>query len=411
MRGFQWNTFRKKKLVIIKFSLLLIIPITLHNTFLIDNPTLNTAFLFDSLNLVLIFISISIGYLTICAFDRQKFFLFLITIIRLVFFLRQTVLILYIRYEIVILPLIALIILEGWYSERLYATLVILAYTLIFRLPGIVVILIFDGSWIRNILLTSTNNFINFWLALMFLVKLPIWGVHYWLPLAHVEAPTSGRIILAGILLKLGGYGLIRFNVLISTKFIIFLITGLVISTLACCLQLDIKRTIAYSSVSHIILIPILLTQNTDTSFKIINIILFSHGFSSMALFYLVGIIYKCTNTRNLLLLKGLFYTHPTLVFVFIIFLIMRVNMPPFIGFVREVFRFLCILTISNFFIIPIVIYFILRLVYITNIFSTILLPSIKSSVTYSIARIKENILLFWIFRLNITFIFLLEIF
>jgi len=169
---------------------------------------------------------------------------------------------------------------------------------------------------------------------------------------------------------------------------------GIILSTFACCFQLDIKRIIAYSSVSHIILIPLLLTHNRTTSTSLINIIIFSHGFSSAALFFLVGIIYKCSNTRNLLLLKGLFYTHPNIVFIFIVCLIMGCNIPPFLGFFREVFSFLCLLQLTKLMIIPIIVYFILSIVYIMNIFSTILLHTNHIPSTHEVITVKETSLL-----------------
>jgi len=371
----------------------------------------NQIFLFDNLSLVIILFTTSLIYLTICAFPNQQQFIFGIFFCCMIFFTCKLILIVYMRYEIVILPLIALVIAKGWYRERLYATLVIMGYTLLFSLPGIVVILLFQGSWARKIPFTDTNELINFWLALIFLVKLPIWGLHYWLPLAHVEAPTAGRILLAGILLKLGGYGLIRFSVRIGKEWLIFFVAGILLRTLACCAQLDIKRTIAYSSVSHIIIIPILLIHNSALGKRLINIIIFSHGFSRAALFFLVGIIYKCTNTRNLILLKGLFYTHPNLVFFFTICILIGCNIPPFIGFFREVLGFLCILQLSPYLILPVVLYFILRLVYIVNILSTILLRTNHRPSTLEIIDCKENMLITWIILINSILLLRLEIF
>jgi len=356
-------------------------------------------------------LTVAVTLITILSAPSHSNFLFGIYLFSFIFFTSQAVIFIYIRYEIVMLPLIALILVNGWYRERLYASLVILRYTLLFSLPGIAVILLFQGSWIRKLPLIATSELINFWLALIFIVKLPIWGLHYWLPLAHVEAPTSGRIMLAGILLKLGGYGLVRFNVFVSKKILLFFILGIILATLACCLQLDIKRTIAYSSVSHMIIIPLLLIHNRNLGLSLINIVIFSHGFSSAALFILVGVIYKCTNTRNLILLKGLFYSHPTLVFTFILTLVIRANIPPFIGFFREVFSFLCILQLTSLTIFPIILYFILSLIYIINIFSTMLLTSSNIPVNYEVTSVKESILLIWLILSNIILLPRLEIF
>jgi len=249
------------------------------------------------------------------------------------------------HFEVCLLSsLIILIIIKGWYRERLYARLVIFIYTLLFRLPRLLIILMIKNYWIRIIINFNINSYINFWIILIFIVKLPIWGLHYWLPLAHVEAPTSGRIILAGILLKLGGYGLIRFNIYISNYLLTFFIYGLLIRRIICYLQLDIKRIIAYSRVSHIILIPFIIINNNFIRFKIINIIIFCHGFSRIILFYWIGLIYKIINTRNLLILKGLFYNYPQIIIIYIFIIIININIPPFMGYFREIFRFIIIL-------------------------------------------------------------------
>lgn len=225
-----------------------------------------------------------------------------------------------------------------------------------------------------------------------------------------MEALTRGSIVLAGILLKLGGYGLIRFNVFIDKNILIFFVYGLLIRTISCCIQLDIKRIIAYSSVSHIILILFLIINNRILSFKIINIIMFSHAFSRMILFYWVGLVYKCIHTRNLILLKGIFYNYLQLVFIFIIMIIININILLFIGYFREILGFYRIIQFRNYIILILILYFIFSIVYIINILSIIFLYN-KNNYSFYIVRIKENILIFYIVILNIIFIFKIEIF
>lgn len=155
---------------------------------------------------------------------------------------------------------------------------------------------------------------------LTFAVKLPIYGLHFWLPIAHVEAPTFGSIILAGILLKLGGVGLIRCLDLIDLSvmreyLISYFIVFLCYVTLVCLFQSDFKRLVAYSSVSHIIALPILLFSNNIMSIKSIVMLMLFHGLRSPILFMLVGVIYSMFSSRQLIIIRGLLLTSPLLLF------------------------------------------------------------------------------------------------
>jgi len=217
-------------------------------------------------------------------------------------------------------------------------------------------------------------------------------------------------MVLAGILLKLGGYGLIRFNTFIDRGTVIFFTYGLLIRTISCCIQLDIKRVIAYSRISHIILIPFLIIGNSEMRSKIINIIIFSHAFSRIVLFFWVGLVYKCLHTRNLLLLKGIIYNHSYLVVIFIVITIINLNIPPFTGYFSEVFRFLNILQLSTFISVVLIVYFILRIVYIINILSIMLLHNSNDYSAYVIS-VKEKILITYMFILSRIPTFKIEIF
>jgi len=161
---------------------------------------------------------------------------------------------------------------------------------------------------------------------------------------AHVEAPTFGRIILAGILLKLGGVGLIKINFLLGLKrlqeFRVFFLWAFIYRRILCFLQTDFKKVIAFSRIFHIRTLPLLVSLNTIFAEKAIILIIVLHGLISPALFLLVGVRYSLIETRNLTLIRSLFYTVPTLTFLARILFIATLPAPPFYSFVREIFLF-----------------------------------------------------------------------
>ena len=172
----------------------------------------------------------------------------------------------YFLFELSLIPIFLIIIGWGYQPERLTAGKSIFLYTACASLPLLVLLILMSsnnpnvyGLFVHSIFYCSLNsNILSLFLILAFLVKFPLFGVHLWLPKAHVEAPVSGSIILAGILLKLGGFGVYRLSgVLSSINFILFITSsfGLVggrVIALACVQQTDIKVLIAYSSVGHI---------------------------------------------------------------------------------------------------------------------------------------------------------------
>jgi NADH:ubiquinone oxidoreductase subunit 4 (subunit M) len=195
-----------------------------------------------------------------------------------------------------------------------------------------------------------------------FSVKLPVYGLHFWLPIAHVEAPTFGSIILAGVLLKLGGVGLLRslplFRLLDCFCYLLsYFMLALVTVTLVCCFQSDMKRLIAYSSVRHIIVLPPLLIMRTSSSLSGVIIIMLIHGVASPLLFMLVGIIYSLFSTRQLVFVRGLLVTSPLVSFVCVLSFLFTLSAPPFPSFVAEMaFIFTAILT--SYYFIPFVLVF-----------------------------------------------------
>ena len=205
-----------------------------------------------------------------------------------------------------------------------------------------------------------------------FAVKLPIYGFHFWLPMAHVEAPTFGSMILAGVLLKLGGIGLLRLSPilslsLLSTLILSYLMFGLAFVTLICCFQSDLKRLVAYSSVSHIMAIPFLLLSNSSMAFKACTMLIFFHGLSSPLLFICVGVVYSIFSTRQLALLRGVVVFSPLFSFILILSFIFTISTPPFPSYVSEVLFLIFSYSLTSYVILPVFIFTFFSLVYNLN--------------------------------------------
>ncbi|MDB5707350.1 MAG: NADH-quinone oxidoreductase chain 13, partial [Sphingomonas bacterium] len=184
------------------------------------------------------------------------------------------------------------------------------------------------------------------WLAFFasFAVKMPMWPVHTWLPDAHVQAPTAGSVILAGVLLKLGGYGFLRFSLPMfpeaSAQFT-WLIFGLsaiavIYTSLVALVQSDMKKLIAYSSVAHMAIVTIGLFAFNRQGIEGAMIVMLSHGLVSAALFLCVGVIYDRLHTREINRYGGLAINMPKYALLFMLFTMASVGLPGTSGFVGE---------------------------------------------------------------------------
>nr|YP_009714555.1 NADH dehydrogenase subunit 4 [Sterna paradisaea]QGK86762.1 NADH dehydrogenase subunit 4 [Sterna paradisaea] len=230
----------------------------------------------------------------------------------------------YISFEATLIPTLILITRWGNQPERLSAGIYLLFYTLISSLPLLVAILYLhtQTGTLHLMLLGLTHPILTAsWTGLLsslallmaFMVKAPLYGLHLWLPKAHVEAPIAGSMLLAALLLKLGGYGIMRLTMLMAPvsnnlhyPFLTLALWGALMTSSICLRQTDLKSLIAYSSVSHMGLVIAASMIQTHWSFSGAMILMISHGLTSSMLFCLANTNYERTHSRILLLTRGL---------------------------------------------------------------------------------------------------------
>nr|BBM34884.1 NADH dehydrogenase subunit 4 [Liparis ochotensis] len=253
----------------------------------------------------------------------------------------------YIMFEATLIPTLILITRWGSQAERLNAGVYFLFYTLAGSLPLLVALLLLQNSAGTLSLLTIqytnpmelTSYAHKLWWAgclMAFLVKMPLYGVHLWLPKAHVEAPIAGSMILAAVLLKLGGYGMMRMVVMLepltkelSYPFIVFALWGVIMTGSICLRQTDLKSLIAYSSVSHMGLVVAGILTQTPWGFTGALILMIAHGLASSALFCLANTNYERTHSRTMLLARGLQMVLPLMTAWWFIASLANLALPP----------------------------------------------------------------------------------
>ena len=241
----------------------------------------------------------------------------------------------FLLYEIIFILIMFVIILLGYSFERLIAAFLIMFYSFLFSSPVLIIILLFDHRFLIKCWL-HYSLLINYFFVGSFIVKFPIFGFHYWLPVAHVEASTVGSILLAGILLKLGCVGLIY--LIIYINFIIkfhWLRVRVVLLILIILNLRDLKIMIAYSSVAHISMVFYVIILGYNVGNKGGIFIILYHGVISPLIFWVVGIL-AWWKTRSLIVIKIISFSY-TFVLILFVLIILNIGFPPFIGFLREI--------------------------------------------------------------------------
>lgn len=260
----------------------------------------------------------------------------------------------YFLFELVFLFLFLFLVRGGTYQGRFQAGYYMLFYTLIVSLPLLIYFLSFVNMGFHGFIgLEIMGELWRFLFFFVFLVKLPVYGVHLWLPKAHVEAPLPGRIILAGVLLKLGIYGLSRLFVCLKHSFLFrgsyffsLSVWGRIYSCILRIRQVDSKSLVAYSSVNHMCVCLGSLITWRETGKLGCFMIGFIHGIISPIIFFLVYIVYKCLNRRRIFVFRGILKTLPVLSIWWVLISACNFSFPPRIGFFSEI---LIIYSLSSF--------------------------------------------------------------
>ncbi|MCA0352052.1 MAG: NADH-quinone oxidoreductase subunit M [Chloroflexi bacterium] len=282
-------------------------------------------------------------------------------------FLAQDLFLFYIFWEFTLIPMYFLIGMWGG-KRRIYATVKFFLYTFaasVFMLIGIIALGLLNYKYLAQqglptdtafqvqTLMANINQFglsdtelkllfLSFFVA--FAVKVPLWPVHTWLPDAHVEAPTAGSVILAAVLLKMGGYGMIRFCVQLfpqiaqewARPIALLAVIGIIYGAVLSYAQSDIKKLVAYSSVSHMGFIVLGIFALNEVGLQGAVLQMINHGLSTGALFLLIGMVYERTHTRELADYGGLWKVVPVFVYFLLFATMASVGLPGLNGFVGE---------------------------------------------------------------------------
>nr|YP_009058227.1 NADH dehydrogenase subunit 4 [Empoasca vitis]AIL29206.1 NADH dehydrogenase subunit 4 [Empoasca vitis] len=310
----------------------------------------------DFMSYGLIILTIYIISLMIISVNKNMIYMNLFLFVNLILclclvliFMVTNLMYMYMFFEFSLIPLLIMVFGWGYQPERLSAGLYLFFYTLMASLPLLLFFIymfsINGNLFVDNVVFTKKFMFLNVVMLLAFLVKLPMFMFHFWLPKAHVQAPVFGSMILAGLLLKIGGYGIIRLmfmceELFLQYNYIWFTLSliGSFLVSLICLTQTDVKSMIAFSSVAHMAMCIMSMMTMSNWGLFGTYMLMLSHGLCSSALFCLITISYERYKSRSFFINKGLQNFMPSMSMFWFLMCAFNMSCPPSLNFISEIF-------------------------------------------------------------------------